>query len=123
MQMTEMGEPVALAAYWLKLALLVLATLCVPALLHYYHRSGTLGRYTLRTFLAPLVFCFIAFTSLWLIMDLLDNLKDFQEAETALGQVFLFYLGVLPFIYVSGMPPALTLSIASTVPSARRAAR
>ena len=27
MQMTEMGEPVALAAYWLKLALLVLATL------------------------------------------------------------------------------------------------
>lgn len=121
MQMTEMGEPVALAAYWLKLALLVLATLCVPALLHYYHRSGTLGRYTLRTFLAPLVFCFIAFTSLWLIMDLLDNLKDFQEAETALGQVFLFYLGVLPFIYVSVMPPALLLAVLYTLTRMSRA--
>lgn len=111
MQMTEMGEPPALAAYWMKLALLVIATLSVPALLHFYHRSGTLDRYTLRTFLAPLIFCFVAFTSLWLIMDLLDNLKDFQEAQTSLGQVIRFYLSTLPSIFVEVIPPATLLAI------------
>ena len=121
MQMTEMGEPVAFAAYWLKLVLLFVATLCVPVLLQYYQRSNTLCRYTLRTFLAPLVFCFIAFTSLWLIMDLLDNLKDFQEAGASLGRVFLFYLGVLPFIFVSVMPPALLLAVLYTLTRMSRA--
>lgn len=121
MQMTEMGEPPALAAYWLKLVLLSIAALCIPALLHYYHRSQTLARYTLRTFLAPLVFCFVAFTSLWLIMDLLDNLKDFQEAETSIGRVMLFYVGVLPFIFISVMPPALLLAVLYTLTKMSRA--
>ncbi len=121
MQMTEMGEPVAFAAYWLKLVLLFVATLCVPVLLQYYQGSNTLCRYTLRTFLAPLVFCFIAFTSLWLIMDLLDNLKDFQEAGASLGRVFLFYFGVLPFIFVSVMPPALLLAVLYTLTRMSRA--
>ncbi len=115
MQMTEMGEPPALAAYWVKLALLFTAGICVPSLLHYYHRSGIMDRYTLRTFLAPLTFCFVAFTSLWLIMDLLDNLKDFQEAEASLGRVILFYVGILPAIFVEVMPAAILLSILYTL--------
>ncbi len=121
MQMTEMGEPLAFAAYYLKLGLLALAILCVPALLHYYRRCGSLDRYTMRTFLSPLIFCFVAFTSLWLIMDLLDNLKDFQEAEAPLGRVVAFYFGVMPFIFVSVMPASLLLAVLYTLTKMSRA--
>jgi len=121
MQMTEMGEPPALAAYWGKLAMLVLATLCLPVLVHHYHRSSTLDRYTLRAFLKPLLFCFAAFTSLWLIMDLLDNLKDFQEAHTSFGRIVRFYIGVLPFIYVSVMPASVLLAVLYTLTRMSRA--
>lgn len=120
-QMTELGEPFALAAYWVKLALMVIGLLSPPAMLHYYHTRGALDRYTMRTFLAPLVFCFAAFTSLWLIMDLLDNLKDFQEAETPLGRVLLYYTGMLPFIFVSVMPASLLLSVLYTLTKMSRA--
>lgn len=121
MQMTEMGEPPAMAAYWVKLAMVALATACVPVMLHNYVRSGALDRYTLRSFLAPLVFCFIAFSSLWIIMDLLDNLKDFQEAKTSLGRVLLFYLSALPFIFVSVMPASLLLAVLYSLTKMSRA--
>lgn len=120
-QMTELGEAFAFAAYWVKLVLLSLGVLSLPAMVHYYYRSGSLDRYTIRTFMAPLMFCFVAFTSLWLIMDLLDNMKDFQEAETPLGRVILFYTGMLPFIYVSVMPASLLLSVLYTLTKMSRA--
>lgn len=121
MQMTEMGEPMAFTAYWVKLVLLVVAAFCLPALLQYYRHCGALDRYTMRTFLAPLVFCFVAFTTLWLIMDLLDNLKDFQEAGAPLGRVVMFYFGVMPFIFVSVMPASLLLSVLYTLTKMSRA--
>ena len=121
MQMTEMGEPPALAAYWVKLAMVLVAALCPALLLHYYTRQGALERYTLRTFFAPLVFCFIAFCSLWMIMDLLDNLKEFQEAGSGLGAVLVFYLGIVPFIYVSVIPAALLLAVLYTLTKMSRA--
>jgi LPS export ABC transporter permease LptG len=121
MQMTELGEPPVLPAYWGKLAMIVLAALSPPVLLRYYTRQGALERYTLRTFFAPLVFCFIAFTSLWMIMDLLDNLKEFQEVGSSARQVLLFYLGIVPFIYVSVMPAALLLAILYTLTRMSRA--
>ncbi len=121
MQMTEMGEPPAMAAYWVKLGMLVLASLCLPLMVHYYHRCGALDRYMVRTFLAPLMFCFVAFTSLWIIMDLLDNLKDFQEAHTSLGRVVHFYMGVVPYIFVEVMPPALLLAVLYTLTKMSRA--
>lgn len=121
MQMTELGEPPVLPAYWLKLGMIAIAALGPPALLRYYTRQGALERYTLRTFFAPLVFCFIAFTSLWMIMDLLDNLKEFQEVGSSARQVVFFYLGIVPFIYVSVMPAALLLAILYTLTRMSRA--
>ncbi len=121
MQMTEMGEPLAMTAYWIKLAMIYLATISVPLLIHYYARSATLERYTLRTFLAPLVFCFVAFCSLWIIMDLLDNLKEFQEANSGLGRVVKFYFSIVPFIFVSVMPASLLLAVLYTLTKMSRA--
>lgn len=120
-QMTEMGQPPAMIAYGIKLGMTALASVCVPLLLHYYLKCGALGRYTLRTFLAPLAFCFIAFCSLWIIMDLLDNLKDFQAARAGIGRVLLFYLGLVPFIFVSVMPAALLLAVLYTLTRMSRA--
>ena len=111
MQMSEMGEPPAVTAYWVKLGMIALAAFSGPFLVQYYARCPTLERYTLRAFLRPLVFCFIAFCSLFIIMDLLDNLKDFQDAKTSLGRVVLFYLRMVPFIFVTVMPPALLLAL------------
>ncbi|MFN0075665.1 MAG: LptF/LptG family permease [Prosthecobacter sp.] len=109
-QMTEMGEPPAPVAFAFKLVSITLALLSVPFALHYYRRTGLLERYTLRTFAHPLVFCFVSFCSLWIIMDLLDNLKDFQYAKSSFGEVLGFYLGLLPYIYVTVMPVALLLA-------------
>jgi LPS export ABC transporter permease LptG len=121
MQMTELGEPLAMTAYWMKMVMIYVACISVPLLIHYYVRSGALERYTLRTFLAPLVFCFVAFCSLWIIMDLLDNLKEFQEADSGLGRVVKFYFSVIPFIFVSVMPASLLLAVLYTLTKMSRA--
>jgi LPS export ABC transporter permease LptG len=109
--MTEMGEPPAPVAFAFKLIFIALALGSVPFALRYYRKTSILERYTLRTFLHPLVFCFVSFCSLWIIMDLLDNLKDFQQAKSSLGEVLGFYLGLLPYIYVTVMPVALLLAV------------
>lgn len=109
--MTEMGEPPAPVAFAFKLVCIALALGSVPFALQYYRKTTILERYTLRTFLHPLVFCFVSFCSLWIIMDLLDNLKDFQLAKSSFGDVLGFYLGLLPYIYVTVMPVALLLAV------------
>jgi hypothetical protein len=110
-QMTEIGEPPAPTAFAFKLVFIALALISVPFALHYYRRISLLERYTLRTFLHPLVFCFVSFFTLWIIMDLLDNLKDFQESKSSAGEVIRFYLGMLPFVYTQIMPVALLLAV------------
>jgi LPS export ABC transporter permease LptG len=110
-QMTEMGEPPAPTAFAFKLVFIALVYLSVPLALHYYRRIGILERYTLRTFLHPLVFCFVSFFTLWIIMDLLDNLKDFQESKAGVVRVITFYLGMIPFVYTQILPVALLLAV------------
>jgi LPS export ABC transporter permease LptG len=109
--MTEMGEPPAPVAFAFKLVFIALAVGSMPFALQYYRKTSILERYTLRTFLHPLLFCFVSFCSLWIIMDLLDNLKDFQQAKSSFGDVLGFYLGLLPYIYVTVMPVALLLAV------------
>jgi LPS export ABC transporter permease LptG len=110
-QMTEMGEPPAPVAFVFKLIFIALAVGSIPVALQYYRKTIILERYTLRTFVHPLLFCFVSFCSLWIIMDLLDNLKDFQSANSSFGEVLGFYLALLPYIYVTVMPVALLLAV------------
>ena len=105
------GEPVAALAYRMKLVMIGLACL-VPALgLHLYARSSLLNQYTLRNFLGPAAFCFVAFCSLYILMDLLDSLKDFQDSKTPVGKMLVFYLHLVPFIFVSVAPAAILLGV------------
>jgi len=109
-QMTELGEPPVPFAFVAKQALIALTLLSVPLALLYYVRCGILERYTLRSFVQPLVFCFVSICALWIIGDLLGNLKDFQEAKSKLIDVVGFYVGLLPYIYVTVVPEALLLA-------------
>lgn len=109
--MTEMGEPPAPIAFGFKLFFIFVALISLPFALQYYRKTTVMDRYTLRTFLHPLVFCFVSFCSLWVIMDLLDNLRDFQQAKSSLGDVLGFYLALLPYIYVTVMPVAVLLAV------------
>lgn len=109
--MTEMGEPPAPIAFGFKLFFIFLALVSVPFALQYYRKTTVMERYTLRTFMHPMVFCFVSFCSLYVIMDLLDNLKDFQQAKSSLGDVLGFYLALLPYIYVTVMPVAVLLAV------------
>lgn len=110
-QMTELGEPPAPVAFAFKLFFIALALAAVPVSLQYYRKTPLLERYTLRTFLHPLIFCFVSFSSLWVIMDLLDNMKDFQQAKSSVGDVVGIYLAMLPHVYTQIMPAALLLAV------------
>ena len=109
-QMTELGEPPVVWAFVVKQMLIALVLLSAPLALRYYVRCSILEKYTLRAFVQPLLFCFLSFSALWIISDLLDNMKDFQEAKSKLSDILGFYAGLLPYIYVTIMPIALLLA-------------
>ena len=105
------GEPPVFTAYLVKLFMIGIACF-IPALsLQLYARSSLLNQYTLRNFLGPAVFCFVAFCSLYILMDLLDSLKDFQDSRTPVGKMLIFYLHLVPFIFVSVAPAAILLGV------------
>ncbi len=107
---STMGEPFSLICYSAKIGLLMMVLLSPPFMIWWYSRRSILERYTLQAFLQPLIFCFAAFTSLWVLMDLLDNLKDFQDAGTPFGAIMGFYVNLIPYIFVSVAPAVLLLS-------------
>lgn len=106
-----MGEPSSVFSYIVKVIFLLAIILSPPYVLAWYSRQKILDRYTLKNFLQPLLFCLFAFGSLWVLMDLLDNMKDFQESKTPTGVVLTFYLNLIPSIYVFITPAALLLAV------------
>ena len=44
-------------------------------------------------------------------MDLLDNLKDFQESKAGVVWVITFYLGMIPYVFTQILPVALLLAV------------
>ncbi|MEZ0389194.1 MAG: LptF/LptG family permease [Verrucomicrobium sp.] len=109
------GEVFSVSAFAFQL-LLIIGLLCTPpVILTYYARSKLLERYVLRSFLQPVMFCLIAFATLWIVMDLLDNMQDFQENKITRGQIFLYYVKLIPFIFVTVAPITLLLSTLYTL--------
>jgi lipopolysaccharide export system permease protein len=108
--LSRMGEPVSELTYGGKLVMI--AFLCIsPALAFFwYARQSLLQRYTLRAFLSPLVFCFAAFFSLFVLMDLISNMRDYQESRTPASAVLSFYGQLLPSVFVMIAPWACLLA-------------
>lgn len=104
------GEVLSMAAFAIHLLLICGLLFSPPLLMSYYSRGKILERYILRSFLQPLAFCFVAFATLWIVMDLLNNLQDFQQNNIGRTQIAMFYLKLIPFIYVTVAPISLLLS-------------
>ncbi|MEM7387684.1 MAG: LptF/LptG family permease, partial [Verrucomicrobiota bacterium] len=108
---SHIGEVPSPLSYYLKLFLIGLLTLS-PIVLFLLHRKSTLfDRYILHGFTAPFFFCLVAFSSIWLIFDLNDNLPDFRKGNSGLGQILKFYLVQLPFIFTKIAPASLLIAI------------
>jgi lipopolysaccharide export system permease protein len=108
--LNDIGEVFSTTAFIVQLLLVLGLLLTPPLVLGYYSRCLIMERYLMRTFLQPLLFCFVAFFTLWIVMDLLDNMADFQENKVGIGQIALFYMKMMPFIYVTVAPISLLLA-------------
>jgi lipopolysaccharide export system permease protein len=109
-RLTVMGEPPWVEGYILKLVMITIVCLMPAAALSYYAECKILDRFVLRSFVQPLVFCFVAICLLWVMWDMLDSLRDFQEAKTPIRQIATFYLSLVPYIFVETIWAVLLLS-------------
>jgi lipopolysaccharide export system permease protein len=105
-----MGEPPTYLYFWVKQIMLAVITLSPAFMLRWYSRQPMLQRYTLSSFFQPLMFCYTAFASLWILIDLMDKLADFQDAKTPRSLIVELYLELLPAVYVMVTPAAVLLA-------------
>lgn len=68
-------------------------------------------KHLLRTFLAPLAYCLIAFSLIFIIFDLFDNLSDFLDGHTPLSKIAWYYVVLLPSVLVFIVPISLLLAV------------
>jgi lipopolysaccharide export LptBFGC system permease protein LptF len=99
-----MGEPDVPATFYGKLVMIAILGVTPGLMLAWYVRRSSLERYTLRNFLQPLVFCFLAFFSLFILMDLISNLREYQDTRTPLSTILLFYAQLAPAVFVMIAP-------------------
>lgn len=114
-RLTVMGEPISVTTYLVKLLMIGLVCLTPAAGLSCYASCSLLDRYTMRSFLQPLVFCFLAICTLWMMWDMLDSLRDFQDANAPVNRVLAFYLSLVPYIFVETIWAVLLLSTLFTL--------
>lgn len=69
-----------------------------------------IDKYLLKTFLAPLAYCLVAFVMVYVIYDLFDNLGDFVEGETPVSLVLQYYLILMPSVLTRIVPISLLLA-------------
>lgn len=105
-----MGEPSSTVFFLGKLVMLALLCLTPAAMLAWYHRQPMLQKYTLKAFVQPLVFCYATFLVLVILIDLMDNLRDFQEAKIPRSVMTGFYVDLIPYVFVMVTPASLLLA-------------
>ena len=69
-----------------------------------------MDKYLLKEFGIPLLYCFDAFVTLWVVQDLLNSLGDFLQAHVSAGQVFRYYWLMFPDVLVQIIPISLLLA-------------
>lgn len=115
-QSTSMtGEVFSKMAFTAHLLMMVGLVMSPPVVMYYVARCQIMERYLLRSFLQPLFFCLIAFFTLWVVMDLLDNMQDFQDHKIGTVQMFLYYVRLSPSVLVTVAPITLLLATLYTL--------
>lgn len=70
-----------------------------------------LDRYLLRRFFGPLTLCFAAFTIIYVVFDLFNNLSDFLQGHASLPSLLLYYVQLIPASLNYIVPVSLVLAI------------
>ncbi len=79
-----------------------------------------LDRYIARKFLNILLFAILAFITIFVVVDLIENLDTFIENQYPTMAVFEYYVNYIPFIVVLIMPVAMLISALFSVGSMAR---
>ena len=69
-----------------------------------------LDRYILKQFIMTMLFGLLAFTAIFVIIDLLENLDDFLDHSVDTPIIFQYYLAFIPEIIKLMTPVAILLS-------------
>jgi len=70
-----------------------------------------IDKYLLRQYAAPLFYCMLTFSMVFVIVDLFEHLSDFIDAKTPLWEVGLYYAMLLPSLMVYIGPISLLLAL------------
>lgn len=91
----------------------VLLLLCyLPALAGLVYCLGnTLDRYMVRRFVSVFAICVLALATVWLLLDLSDNLSDFRKGDELWAPMLRFYLIRSPTVILLLLPYALLLAV------------
>jgi LPS export ABC transporter permease LptG len=76
-----------------------------------YALAGTLARYVTRQFLVIFAICMAGLFSIWMVIDLSDNLDDLRQSGHAGELILKLYSARLPQISVELLPYGLLLSL------------
>jgi lipopolysaccharide export system permease protein len=76
-----------------------------------YCLGNTFDRYLARQLASIFLICFATLFGIWLLLDLDDNVRDFQGSENMLATVLFFYGSRLPAILLVLLPYALLLGL------------
>ncbi len=115
------GEEPSVAAYLVKLVLMVVALFSPALVFAYYRMIPTMDRYTLRSFASPFILCLLGFIAIAFLIDLTDNFADFANSKSSMKIVLSYYGILLPQIIVLFAPIALLLSLLYTLGKMSRA--
>ncbi len=69
-----------------------------------------LDKYLLRRFIALFVYALVAFLTIFLIVDVVENIDKFIDAGLTRNQVLKYYLLNLPFFISTGLPMAMLIA-------------
>jgi len=69
-----------------------------------------LDRYILKQFVFNLFFCFLAFSVLFIVVDLIEKIDKFIDRDVSYAIIFKFYLYSIPHIFVWSLPVAILLA-------------
>ncbi|MEM6911414.1 MAG: LptF/LptG family permease [Verrucomicrobiota bacterium] len=104
-----LGEPPALGAYLGYLALVAFLLASPVLMVWLYSKATRQDRYLVGHLLPPVVISLLAFSSIWIVIDLSDNGPDFAQGGLGLSEVAGFYFKQLPEILVLILPISLLL--------------
>ena len=79
-----------------------------------------LDQYTLKAYLAPLVWCLLVFTGLYLVLDLLGHLDEILRYKVPLSLRAAYYGTMVPLIFVQIAPFACLMATLYTLSNFNR---